>query len=51
VTLNAGGYVYINSEAQDIRLNQGTGVVTGECICHFTGKPHGDISSQVRAGK
>ncbi len=27
------------------------GVVTGECICHFTGSPHGDISTNVEASK
>ncbi len=29
----------------------GKGVVTGECICHFTGNPHQDISSVVKAVK
>jgi phage baseplate assembly protein V len=27
------------------------GVVTGECICAFTGVPHADKSSKVKAGK
>ena len=27
------------------------GVVTGECICHFSGSPHGDISVNVEASK
>jgi phage baseplate assembly protein V len=38
-------------DATHIALNQGTGVVTGECICPFTGKPHADISTTVTAGK
>lgn len=48
-TVNAGGEIIANG--RKVKLNKGTGVVTGECICHFTGKPHGDISSQVTAGK
>lgn len=38
-------------DAPVIKLNKGTGVVTGECICHFTGLPHGDVSLTVLAGK
>ncbi|MFH2064992.1 MAG: hypothetical protein ABIK15_07335 [Pseudomonadota bacterium] len=38
-------------DAPAIRMNSGTGVVTGECICHFTGTPHGDVSATVFAGK
>lgn len=48
-TVNAGGEIIANGSK--VKLNKGSGVVTGECICHFTGKPHGDISSQVTAGK
>ncbi|PMN73157.1 phage baseplate assembly protein V [Enterovibrio norvegicus] len=48
-TVNAGGEIIANGS--QIKLNGGAGVVTGECVCHFTGKPHGDISSQVIAGK
>ncbi len=29
----------------------GAGVVTGECLCHFTGNPHQDTSSIVKATK
>jgi phage baseplate assembly protein V len=29
----------------------GKGIVTGECLCAFTGTPHSDISSKVRAVK
>ncbi|MDC5753607.1 phage baseplate assembly protein V [Vibrio europaeus] len=41
----------IAETADLITLNGGTGVVTGECICPFTGKPHADVSSTVKAGK
>lgn len=51
VTVNSKGAVTINSEGKDIKLNDGAGVVTGEHICAFTGNPHTDCSSQVKAGK
>lgn len=38
-------------DARSIHHNQGTGVVTTQHICHFTGNPHGDGSSTVTAGK
>lgn len=38
-------------DAPMIEMNGGTGVVTGQSICHFTGNPHGDISGTVKAGK
>ena len=31
--------------------NINSGVVTGECICPFTGSPHGDFSKKVKAVK
>jgi hypothetical protein len=34
-----------------ITMNGGTGVVQGDCICAFTGRPHSDLSSTVKAGK
>ncbi|WP_254619025.1 bacteriophage T4 gp5 trimerisation domain-containing protein [Vibrio metschnikovii] len=37
--------------ADKISMNGGLGVVTGECICAFTGKPHSDMSTCVTAGK
>ena len=37
--------------ARGISLNDGSPVVTTGHICHFTGNPHGDGSSTVRAGK
>ncbi|MDE5179944.1 phage baseplate assembly protein V [Vibrio fluvialis] len=51
LTINTTGIVKINSEAKDIRLNEGAGVVTGAHICQLTGKPHSDCSVQVKAGK
>lgn len=38
-------------DAPNIKLNGGKGVVTGDHICMVTGKPHGDCSSTVTAGK
>lgn len=43
------GTVHIDGES--IHLNQGKGVVQGDCLCAFTGKPHSDLSSTVTAGK
>lgn len=34
-----------------ITMNDGKGVVQGDCICAFTGKPHSDLSTTVKAGK
>ena len=49
IKAEAQGDVIANGK--QVKLNGGTGVVTGECVCHFTGKPHGDISVKVIAGK
>ncbi len=49
IKAEAQGDVIVNGK--QVKLNGGTGVVTGECVCHFTGKPHGDISVKVIAGK
>lgn len=49
--LTSTGKVVIQSDAKKITMNDGTGVVTRECICAFTGLPHDDYSSQVFAGK
>ncbi len=48
-TTAVGGICKVN--AQKIHHNDGTGVVTTQHICHFTGNPHGDGSSTVTAGK
>ena len=49
VTVKADGHII--ADATTIKMNRGTGVVTGECICPFTGTPHADLSSTVFAGK
>lgn len=49
VTVTAGGDVL--ADGSNIKLNGGAGVVTGACICPFTGSPHSDTSSTVFAGK
>jgi hypothetical protein len=60
--MNVGGSVEINSDgtvnitgASSVNIDGGSGglqgVVTGSHICHFTGKPHGSISSTVKASK
>jgi len=41
----------ITQDADTIKLNGGTGVITCESICPFTGKPHVDGSTTVCAGK
>jgi len=41
----------VNVKSQDIKLNDGKGVVTGAHICAFTGLPHSDCSATVTAGK
>lgn len=41
----------VSVKAPLIENNAGEGVVTGACVCHFTGRPHGDISTTVTAGK
>lgn len=51
ITINAAGKVSINSDGKAIELNKGAGVVTGAHRCQFTGLPHSDCSTQVRAGK
>ena len=57
MTLNVTGNVRlkadgdITADGSTIKLNQGDGVVTGACICPFTGNPHADISTLVFAGK
>jgi len=42
--------VKVDSPSIDLGLG-GKGVVTGECICAFTGKPHHDFSSNTRSVK
>lgn len=47
--VNASGKVMVNGS--HIALNGGAPCVTTAHICHFTGKPHGDGSTSVTAGK
>jgi phage baseplate assembly protein V len=47
--VDAQGEARVNGAA--IRLNGGTGVITAESRCHFTGLPHADCSQTVFAGK
>ncbi len=49
VGVEAGGDVTVSGSK--IKLNNGSGAVTGDCMCAFTGKPHADISSVVLIGK
>ena len=42
--------VVIDSPSIDLGKG-GKGVVTGECMCPFTGAPHADVSSKVKAAK
>ncbi|MCE3037484.1 hypothetical protein LW135_06575 [Helicobacter sp. faydin-H20] len=43
--------VEIKSEEINLGGDGGLGVVTGECICPFTGSPHSDFSKKVKALK
>lgn len=43
------GSVYIDGKS--VHINKGKGVVQGDCLCAFTGKPHSDLSMTVTAGK
>lgn len=57
VTVSAGGDVSVSAggdvlaDGSNIKLNGGAGVVTGACVCPFTGSPHSDFSAVVFAGK
>jgi phage gp45-like len=49
VSVTAGGDIL--AKGKSIKLNDGTGVITCESICPFTGSPHVDGSNVVFAGK
>ncbi|CAH8242640.1 hypothetical protein VAEKB19_7320002 [Vibrio aestuarianus] len=34
-----------------IAMNEGKGVLQGDCVCSFSGKAHSDLSTTVTAGK
>lgn len=56
VSVDAGGNAAIKAsgtafvDANSVQLNGGSGVVTGEHICAYTGSPHADCSKTVTAG-
>lgn len=53
ISIHSGGKVMVDA-ATLIDMKVGTptkGVVQGDCICHFTGLPHGDLSTTVKASK
>ena len=56
LNISTAGDVYVTAkgnaktDAASIALNNGNPVVTTGHICSFTGKPHGDGSSTVKAG-
>ena len=43
--------VLVDSPSVDLGGNGGKGVVTGDCLCPFTGSPHADLSGIVKAVK
>ena len=43
--------VTVNADAVDLGGSGGKGVVTGDCVCPFTGNPHADLSAIVKAVK
>lgn len=43
--------VLVDSPKVDLGGSGGKGVVTGDCICPYTGNPHADLSSIVKATK
>jgi len=47
IAINPAGKVYLGAET----LAATAGVVTGECLCAFTGAPHPDKSSKIFAKK
>ncbi len=50
----SGGKVTVEAETLiDLKTGAGVtkGIVQGDCICHFTGSPHADISTTVKASK
>ena len=51
--VSAGGKCTVKANKVDIDGGSKTlsGVVTQQCICSFTGKPHSDFSSNVKASK
>jgi len=46
VTIEADNKIYLKGGSESL-----AGVVTGMSVCHFTGRPHGDPSSDVECSK
>lgn len=46
----SGGKVTVKGTAIDLNTGAMKGVVTGDCVCAFTGAPHSSISTTVKAG-
>lgn len=53
INIHSGGKVMVDAAVLiDMKVGTPTkGVVQGDCICHFTGLPHGDLSTTVMASK
>ena len=54
IYVRTGNKVFVDAENLiDLQTGVGAtrGVVQGDCICHFTGLPHGDLSTSVKASK
>ncbi len=52
-TVTAGESATVEAPVINLKTETGTmaGVVTGACICQFTGNPHSDVSATVKADK
>jgi phage gp45-like len=63
IHIKQGHTIEIFTENGTVKVNAGTvilggntalptaGIVTGECVCAYTGAPHADYSSKVKAVK
>lgn len=51
VSVKASGTVKVEAKEVDLGGSGGAGVVTGACTCCYTGSPHPDFSSIVKATK
>ncbi len=54
IFVKSGNKVMVDAENLiDLKTGIGPtkGVVQGDCVCHFIGLPHGDLSTSVKASK
>ena len=51
VSLVGKGGTLLGLTVEDAEARATAGVVTGECLCAFTGAPHPDFSKSVKAEK